>query len=104
MRLDSSLVIRNGLNDRGGRHPWQELTDRPCEPTVGAERQTVDLGLVADDHQLDAAESHEVVPLPPAQVLRTVREQSRGAAEVVRNQRVMSQGDAVEVRISEATC
>ena len=67
---------------------------------VRAERHAVDLRLVPEDQRLDPAEPHEVMPFPLAQVFRTLVEELQGAAQVVRGQLAVGQGDAVEVRVA----
>src|SRR5205085_4496934 len=53
------------------------------EFAIGAEREAVDLGRVAKYDRLLAAETHEVVPLPCAQVFGALVEELEGAPQVV---------------------
>src|SRR5262245_32558550 len=69
------------------------------EFAIGAEREAVDLRLVAKDDRFHPAEPHEVVPLPPAQVFGALFEELEGALQVIDGQLPVGQADAVEVGV-----
>src|SRR5262245_26166731 len=73
---------------------------RRGEPfSVGAERHAVNCCLVPDDQRLDLEEPHEVIPFPPAEVVRTRQEYSQGGGQVVHRQLAMGHCDSLKVHL-----
>src|SRR5262245_46481159 len=74
---------------------------RGCDPlAVGTERYPINFGRVLQDQWLDLAQPHEVVPLPPAEVFRTLPERPQGGGHVAGRQFAVSHGDPLEIRLA----
>src|SRR5262249_27408951 len=67
---------------------------------IGTERHPINFGRVLQDQWLDLAQPHEVVPLPPAKVFRTVLECPQGGGHVVDRQFAVCYGDPLVIRLA----
>ena len=67
---------------------------------VRVKYHATDLGRVPENDRLDPAEPHEVMPFPLAQVFRTLAEELKRPAQVVRGQFAVRKSDAMEVRVA----